>query len=167
MKKILILFLALLFGSGIVIPMDASAKTTKKKPKKTTAVRNSASTTTTQESQPITLMYKGFGYSYSTLELYPSGTVKKTYYGLDNATPTNYGMRGKYRVYGTYNGTWMKTYRLIGNNNRQYYYEINVGGQSLFYVPGYNYLYIGFSAFKDGNTREKYKIITSKPAREW
>ena len=167
MKKFLILLLTVLFGSGMIIPMDASAKTTKKKSKKTTTVKNSSSSYTTQESQPITLMYSGMGYDYYTLVLNPSGTVLKTYYYLDNASLTNNGMRGTYRVSSTYNGTWTKTYRIIGNNNRQYYYEINVGGQSLFYVPGYNYLYIGFSAFKDGNTRETYKIITSKPAREW
>lgn len=168
MKKFLILFLMLLIGNGIVITSDASAKTTKKKTTKTTAVKKSNSTYVSQESQPITLMYKsGLGYDYYTLVLNPSGTVQKTYYFLDNAALTNNGMKGKYRASATYNGTWTKTYRLIGNNNRQYYYEINVDGQSLFYVPGYNYLYIGFTAFRDGNTRETYKIITSKPASEY
>lgn len=130
------------------IPMETYAK------KHSNSRRSTTTKTSKKSSETIRIEFRK--HCPFVYYLYPNGTCYEYWINYKNEElPVDY-ITNKPAVY-----KWKKDYRLIGNNQREYYYEIMADGNQYYITTTYPYkVYLGYSNFCSDRDGKNCKIST-------
>ena len=152
MRKHLAFIFILGLGLGILGGCPETEARKKNATKKSYSTTNNAT-----PSKTIQLFYtfNNYGRHEVYLTLYPSGTAQQVCY-------TTYNIYEGKKQTGNDYGTWRRDFKIIGDGNKQYYYTIDIGGDTYYYYKGWNRLYWNYMDFKTQSSSHYYSVTETE-----